>query len=153
MAGQVYRFTTDKYVLTSFCRRYPKVCRGRTKKVCQATGDPVVLSIGPTTLQLPLTPSQLQEVSVSLESLIKTFQEKAEAKRPKRWESTEYRYTGAEGEELQYLEVFCNPNAYQTAFDAKVLVTLKTQGGINLTTEMMFSSFKQSLDACLVSLQ
>eukprot|EP01024_Parvocaulis_polyphysoides_P016316 TRINITY_DN17234_c2_g1_i1.p1 TRINITY_DN17234_c2_g1~~TRINITY_DN17234_c2_g1_i1.p1 ORF type:complete len:152 (-),score=4.53 TRINITY_DN17234_c2_g1_i1:124-579(-) len=114
---------------------------------------PVILSVGPTTLELPLQISQLKDISQVFNNLVKTFQEKSEAKRPKRYDSAEYRYQGTDDDEMQYLEVFCNPNAYQTLFDAKVLVTIKTKGGISLATEMMFSSVKQSMDSTLSQLQ
>eukprot|EP01025_Chloroclados_australasicus_P046122 TRINITY_DN5089_c0_g1_i1.p2 TRINITY_DN5089_c0_g1~~TRINITY_DN5089_c0_g1_i1.p2 ORF type:complete len:150 (-),score=4.25 TRINITY_DN5089_c0_g1_i1:254-703(-) len=117
---------------------------------CQAEQvKPMMLSIGPTTLHLPLSSTQLQEVATACNSLIKTFQEKSEAKRPKRYDSVEYRYQGSEDEELQYFEIFCNPNAYQTAFDAQLLITIQTQGGIKLTTELMFSAVKQALDVTM----
>jgi hypothetical protein len=40
--------------------------------------------------------------------------------------------------ELEHLEVFCNPNAYSTAFDAK---------GVRVTTEARLSALKSDVDA------
>lgn len=50
---------------------------------------------------------------------------------------------------LQNLEVMCNPNAYATAFDAKVLITVSTTAGVKVTTEGRLSNLKQDVDAFL----
>ncbi len=43
--------------------------------------------------------------------------------------------------------LLCNPNAYPTAFQAKVLVKMSERSsGIELTTEVPLSKFKQDLD-------
>ena len=55
---------------------------------------------------------------------------------------------GQPGQELDYLEVFCNPNAYATAFDAKVLITLRGQG-LKVTTEGRLSNLKGDVDTFL----
>lgn len=55
--------------------------------------------------------------------------------------------SGAEG--VEYLEVVCNPNAYATAFDAKVLITIRSSQGLKVTTEGRLSNLKGDVDTFL----
>ena len=54
-------------------------------------------------------------------------------------------------EEIEFFEVVCNPNAYTTAFEAKMLVTLRTRGGLKVATEARLSTVKASIDAYMAS--
>lgn len=57
---------------------------------------------------------------------------------------------GRPGEsELEFLEIFCNPNSATSAFNAKALITLRTQDGVKVTTEGRLSALKEDLDAFL----
>lgn len=51
-----------------------------------------------------------------------------------------------DGVGVESLEVLCNPNAYTTAFDAKLLITLATSQGLKVTTEARLSAVKADID-------
>lgn len=90
--------------------------------------------------------------------LLNTFAEKSKAERPKRWQSLEYRFKNENNDGdgdggktppgIAFFEVFCNPNAAASPFDAKVLVTVKsTNGGVGFTTEAPLSALRADLEA------
>lgn len=54
---------------------------------------------------------------------------------------------GTPGVEL--LEVFCNPNAYTTPFEARVMISLKTGSGIVFKAEESLTAVKSAVDAFL----
>lgn len=49
--------------------------------------------------------------------------------------------------QLLYFEVFCNPNAYSTAFDAKVLLTLKMSEDLEVISEASLEQLRAAIDA------
>lgn len=96
---------------------------------------------------MPFQPEQAQQLDAAFKQLLATFAEKAKAERPKRWEMMELRFKGTPAEaSLQLMEFYCNPNAYQNPFDAKVLVTIITHDGIKIGTEGRLSGLRADLD-------
>eukprot|EP00775_Hariotina_reticulata_P009426 gene9426-9592_t len=96
---------------------------------------------------MPFTPTQAQKLDAALAKLLQTFSDKQAAKRPKRWDMMEVRFAETEaGEGIELFEVFCNPNAYATAFDAKLLITVNAKGGLRVMGEGRLSAVKADLD-------
>lgn len=70
-----------------------------------------------------------------------------------RWDMMEVRFAGdAAGSGLEVFEVFCNPNAHATAFDAKLLITIKAEGGLKIVCEGRLSAVKADLDMYMQNL-
>lgn len=71
-----------------------------------------------------------------------------------RWDMMEVRFAGEQaGDGVEVFEVFCNPNAHATAFDAKLLITIKANGGLKVVCEGRLSSVKADLDAFMHTLE
>eukprot|EP00877_Chromochloris_zofingiensis_P005412 jgi/Chrzof1/14872/Cz09g19030.t1 len=144
-------FATGRLV----CRRVPAhvttATRRRNVTVCQAAvGTQLSLHVGETTITVPFAAEQAQQLTAGFNKLLQTFSDKQKAERPKRWEMMEVKFKGDSTKgELEYMELFCNPNAYPTAFDAKLLITIRGSGGIQVTTEGRLSAIKSDLDAFL----
>lgn len=109
---------------------------------------PLTLNLGESTISIPFSTEEAKNLDASFQSLFKTFAEKQQAERPKRWDMMEYRYKGNGNDDaVSYIEFFCNPNAHPNAFDAKLLVTVRAPGGMKLTTECRLSNVKADLAA------
>lgn len=113
------------------------------------TTSTLSLHVGDTTIALPFGRDQAQQLSDAFVALFQTFAAKQKAERPKRWDMMEVRFVGQAPQELAHFEAFCNPNAYTTAFDAKVLLTIQTHDGVKVTTEARLSAIKADVDAFL----
>jgi hypothetical protein len=54
--------------------------------------------------------------------------------------------------EIPHFELFCNPNAHSTAFDAKVLVTVRSVDGVQIVMEATLEQVRAGVkDALLAS--
>lgn len=103
--------------------------------------------MGITTVTVPFSVKEGQVLSDELEGLLQTFADKQKAERPQRWESMTYRYTGdEENGEIQSIEMFCNPNMHSSPFEAKLLVSVQSMGGLRVTTEGSLSEIRSDLE-------
>jgi len=60
---------------------------------------------------------------------------------------------------VEFFEVYCNPNGYGSAFEAKTLMTLRTQGGVKVSSEAKLAALqvglrgKLNFEEALINLQ
>jgi hypothetical protein len=115
-----------------------------------ATATKTAFHIGETTITVPLTADVARELNDGLSSVLQTFKEKEQATRPKRWPSLDWKHKGDLAAGGVDLEVFCNPNAYGNAFQAKVLITVKDDR-MQVTSEGQLSALKADITNFLES--
>eukprot|EP00884_Botryococcus_braunii_P003340 jgi/Botrbrau1/13006/Bobra.0389s0005.1 len=133
-------------------RRSPVLSRRPRQYHCQTinAGDLLNLHFDSTTVSIPFDINKAKDLKASVEKLLTTFAEKQTAERPKRWPAMEYRFKGeSPSEPVEYLEIYCNPNAHSSLLDAKVLVTLRTAEGFKFLTEGRLTGLKSDLDSFL----
>lgn len=106
-----------------------------------AARTPITFHIGETSLSIPFSLAAAKGLSSAITGLLTTFKEKEKAARPKRWEAMEYRQT----EDGVSFEVFCNPNAHATAFQAKYLITINDDK-MKVASEGQLSALKSDVD-------
>jgi len=139
-------------VSRSVCRTQanPRRQHSVTASAAAPTATKLTLHVDQTSISFPLKVESGKSLQAALQTLLQTFAEKQKAERPQRWKSMEFKVKGQPEEgQVQYLEIFCNPNASSTAFDAKALITVKTADGLELTTEGRLSALKADLDLFL----
>lgn len=112
------------------------------------------LSQGPTSVDVPLSKSQLEHVKGALVSIINVFSEKQVygqqvGSRPKRWDSVDIRIEADTAAGIG-IDLFCNPNACSNAFEARVLVTIQVlSSDLRVVTEVGLEELKQSYTSCI----
>lgn len=106
-----------------------------------AARTPITLHIGETSLTIPFSLDSAKGLSSAIAGLLSTFKEKEKAVRPKRWDNMEYRQT----EDGVFFEIFCNPNAHATAFQAKYMVTIDDEK-LRIASEGQLSALKSDID-------
>ena len=96
---------------------------------------------------MPFSPAEAKNLGRSFNGLLQTFKDKKEAETPQRWEPMNYRYeaSGGSSDGVSMIEVMCNPNAFQTAFEAKLMVSVQSQTGLKFSGEAFLSNVKTDL--------
>merc|ERR1719422_2051182 len=84
------------------------------------------------TVTLPVAEAGIRDLSQALTGFMAMFKEKMSAQRPKKWNSFEFTWSQDDG--LSF-DVFCNPNAFATIFDVKMLVTIKYGTQVKVISE------------------
>ncbi|CAI5527037.1 unnamed protein product [Closterium sp. Naga37s-1] len=117
----------------------------------QATTEeaPIAFQIGETSLSIPFSVERAKALDAAISTLLQTFREKEKATRPQRWTTMEFRHAGDVSNGDVFIEVFCNPNAYANAFQAKALITVKDDR-MKFTSEGALSAIKANVDEYLM---
>ncbi|CAI5492552.1 unnamed protein product [Closterium sp. Naga37s-1] len=117
----------------------------------QATTEeaPIAFQIGETSLSIPFSVEKAKALDAAISTLLQTFREKEKATRPQRWTTMEYRHAGDVSNGDVFIEIFCNPNAYANAFQAKALITVKDDR-MKFTSEGALSAIKANVDEYLM---
>lgn len=105
----------------------------------------VTLQAGPSSIRLPVAVEQIEKMKQFLRDVVVVFSEKEEAERPKRWDSVDVRIERGTGVQYSSIELFCNPNAYSSVFDASILVTIHACDGMVVTSEITLEQFKAGI--------
>lgn len=106
----------------------------------------MVLHLGESTLEVPFSVPEAKNLGRSFNGLLQTFKDKQEAEQPKKWDNMAYIFEDQNTSEgVSKFEVVCNPNAFPSAFDAKLLISLQTNNGIKVTGEAYLSQLKADL--------
>jgi len=107
--------------------------------------DPqLVLHLGPTTLNFTLHAEDAHRLIDALKRIIEVFKEKENMTRPKRLDDVKLRIESGQEGGIS-LDLYCNPNAHPTAFQAKALLTVRS-GTLKVASEVQLSGLKADLE-------
>lgn len=96
---------------------------------------------------VPFSVDEARNLGRSFNGLLQTFKDKQEAEAPKKFEIMTYKFEDPDpsDDNVDSFEVMCNPNAFPSAFEAKLLVALSAQNGIKISGESHLSQMKSDL--------
>lgn len=117
------------------------------RRTIAAAEPSLTLNVGETSVTFPFKCEDARTFQEEMQKLLLVFKDKAEKGQRKKLEAMEYKYSEAsDGEDKMQLEVYCNPNAYPDAFQAKALITVRSNS-LKITTEGRLSAIKSDLDS------
>ena len=120
-----------------------------------STCKPLKLHLSDSTITIPLESALVAEMKEATLKVFDLFKEKETWERPRRLDQVKVKLssnsqaatTTSATTTTTEISLFVNPNAYATAFQAKVLFGLKAlESGIEITTEIPLSKFKEDVD-------
>ena len=156
-SSRVHRYQNDVHLTPKMAHAARTLCGA--SYLGDSGGDPapllptqqqlasIVVQTGATSMRIPVSKQRLRVIRDGLNDLFKTFQEKQKAERPRKWECLELVLPDTTEED--YMELFCNPNACSTAFDAIVMMTMKTKLGLHVVTEFKLEQFQSAVASTL----
>ncbi|XGB43155.1 MAG: hypothetical protein LVS60_05080 [Nodosilinea sp. LVE1205-7] len=107
------------------------------------TTPALTLNLSDGSVRFSFSIAAAEELQASLSALKSQWQiataQGSPASRPGQLQPMEYRHTGE-----VFLEIFCNPNIWPSAFAARVLITLRDDR-IRLTTEATLSQLYEDI--------
>lgn len=117
------------------------------RRTAAAADASFTLNMGETSVTFPLADEDARTFQGMLQQLLLVFNEKAEKGQRKKLDAMEYKcsWTSDGGNEVHF-EVYCNPNAYSNAYQAKALITIQSKS-LQVMTEGKLSAIKSDLDS------
>mmetsp|Transcript_3019 Transcript_3019/g.7367 ORF Transcript_3019/g.7367 Transcript_3019/m.7367 type:complete len:209 (-) Transcript_3019:422-1048(-) len=116
----------------------------RSASVSVSDDPQLVLHLGPTTLNFTLHAEDAHRLIDALKRIIEVFKEKENMTRPKRLDDVKLRIESGQEGGIS-LDLYCNPNAHPTAFQAKALLTVRS-GTLKVASEVQLSGLKADLE-------
>lgn len=151
---------------TTWCATYPKRirCETNARKVpsekrrmtfgtmdrlqADAAADTsLTLNVGETSVSFPLACEDARTFQGMIQDLLQVFKEKEEKGQRKKLDAMDYHCSWTtDGGNEGHFQVYCNPNAYANAYQAKALITVQSNS-VRVMTEGKLSAIKSDLDS------
>ena len=151
---------------TTWCATYPKRIRCETnarkvptekrrmtfgtmdrRRADAAAVTSLTLNVGETSVSFPLACEDARTFQGMLQELLQVFKEKEAKGQRKKLDAMDYQCSWTtDGGNDGHFQVYCNPNAYASAYHAKALITVQSNS-VQVMTEGKLSAIKSDLDS------